>query len=193
MTRRLLVLGVLLVAGCATVRESHVRPDYEQTDRTQTVRLVVVVAPLPDGREDLGALWGHIARRYANLHRDFIVSDDTASAALPDGPCAEGVEGVLHLAREAAAAAGEVAVGVLGHLFRCRDRETVWRAEAGGSWPSVDEQLVELTARYVEELGEGVRAHVAPTFRLLRETLDTLPKPHLATDEAVMEKIQLEE
>ncbi len=183
----------LALAACSAVRHASVRPDYPQEDRTRTVRLVVVVAPLPAGREDLGALWGRMARRWANHHRDFIVKGDRAAPELPEDACGEGIEGVLHLAPEVGRAGGDVSVSVRARLSRCRDGQTVWEAEAAGTWPSEDEHLVRLSDRYATELGEEARPHVAPTFRLLRETLATLPRPYLATDDDVMEKIEMGE
>lgn len=189
--RRLLLVALTLVsAACATVRQVSVRPDYEQVDRTQTLRLAVVTAPLPDGNEAVGRLWSRIARKYVNDKRDFIVKQDLAAAALPADICGEGLDGVLHLVPEVRLQGDGAEAAVRAELFRCRDRETVWRAEAGGAWSSDEEKLRETTAHYVEELGPEVKPYVAPTFQLLRATLDTLPMPKLEGDDAIMEKIE---
>ena len=44
----------------------------------------------------------------------------------------------------------------------------------------------------MQELGPEVEPYVAPSWRLLQATLDTLPRPVL-TDEDVIEKIELGE
>lgn len=191
--RLLPVAALLVLASCATVRQVSVRPDYEQVDRTRTLRLAVVTAPLPDGSESVGRLWSRIARKYVNDKRDFIVKQDLAAAGLAATLCVEGLDGILHLAPEVRRSGRGVDAAVKARLFRCGDGETVWTAEAGGSWPSDDEKLRETTAYYVEQLGPEVGPYVAPTFQLLRATLDTLPMPRLEGDEAVMEKIEYAE
>jgi probable lipoprotein (TIGR04455 family) len=189
-----LVLPLFALAACGPVKSSFVRPDYEQVDRTKTVRLAVVTSPLPAQNEKIGALWSEIARKYTNDHRDFIVKVERAGEAMPDGLCADldtPIEGVLHLAPKVAAAGDGVEASVNARLTRCRDKELVWSAEAGGSWPSDDATLVEVRKHYVEKYGPEVSAFVAPTFQLLRAVLETLPKPAL-DDAGVMEKIDLE-
>src|SRR4051812_845583 len=98
-----LVLGLASLMGCATVKNSFTRPDYEQVDKQRVKRLVVVTRPLPDGKQPVGELWSLIARQYVNQNRDFLVkqnltqaepADDAALKAL----CTEGIEGVLLLA-----------------------------------------------------------------------------------------------
>jgi len=182
---------LLLSSACSTVSHVHVRSDYEQVDQNETFRLAVITSPLPEGDAKVGKMWSLIAGRYANHHRDFIVKDARAEGQLPEGLCGEGIEGILHLRPTVHDAGSGMAVEVEGRLFRCTDQEIIWSATAGGSWPSDDPQLVEMTRAYVGELGGEVERHVPPAFRLLRALLDTLPRPKLAKDEDVMEKIEV--
>jgi probable lipoprotein (TIGR04455 family) len=201
MNRLVLVLGFALLAGCATVRSSRLRPDYATVDRHQVKRLAVLTQPLPEGQQQLGELWSLLARRYVNQNRDFIAK---AHLALPGQPedatfralCALGdagnIEGLLWLAPTVERAGKGVQAAVHARLLRCADGEEIWAAEAGGSWASDDARYRELTAQYAQELGPEVAPHVGPTFRLLKATLDTLPNP-LLTEVDVEEKIELGE
>ncbi len=175
------------------VRSSWVRPDYDRFDKRETLRLVVVTAPLPAGSAQVGALWSLLARRYTNQKRDFIAKRHLAAESLPEDLCDDEVEGVLHLVPKVRRAGGGVEASVKATLTRCRDGELVWKAEAAGSWPSEDPVLKQVTEDYVRELGEEVRPFVGPSFHLLKAVLDTLPRPELTDDEDVMEKIELEE
>lgn len=197
MNRLALVMGLVLLAGCATVKSSHVRPDYETVDKTQVKRLVVVTQPLPDGKKEVGELWSLVARRYVNQNRDFIAKANVALDGNPEdtsfkGLCVENLEGVLWLSPDVKHKGNGVEASVKAQLLRCRDGQEVWTAQAAGSWPSEDERYKELTAQYAGELGPEVAPYVAPTFRLLSATLDTLPRPQL-NDEEVTEKIELGE
>ncbi|HLL54521.1 MAG TPA: MXAN_6521/LA_1396 family lipoprotein [Myxococcaceae bacterium] len=187
---------LLLGSGCATVRASRIRPDYDQYDRQQTKRLVVVVQPLPDGNAKVGELWATVARRYVNQKRDFIAKESRAVAGAPVDPrshCAEGLEGVLWLTPRMEKKGEGFEALANGILIRCSDGQEVWSGEAGGSWRSQDPQLTEVTAVYVSELGPEVEPYVPPTLNLLRPLLDTLPFPELTTDAEKDEKIELGE
>jgi probable lipoprotein (TIGR04455 family) len=192
---RLLLVAVLLFAACGPVRHSWVHPEYEDVDRTATLRLAVVTSPLPGDDGRVGELWSALARQYANQHRDFIASRSVASGAFDLAEiCDDGLEGVLHLLPTELVEAGKgYRLGVEAKLLRCRDGEAVWEARARGRWASEDPHLVEVRRRYVASLGEEVGPVVAPSFRLLRAILGTLPRPELTTDEDVMEKIELGE
>jgi probable lipoprotein (TIGR04455 family) len=198
MNRLVLVLGLTLLAGCATVKSSRVRPDYETVDKHQVKRLAVVTQPLPDGKPEVGELWSLIGRRYVNQNRDFIAKANLALAENVNGTalsglCVDGIEGVLWLSPEQVKLTGQgVEAGVKSQLLRCSDGEEIWAAEAAGSWSSEDDRYRELTAQYTSELGPEVGPYVAPSFRLLSATLDTLPNPQL-TDEDIEEKIELGE
>lgn len=187
----LVAASLLLLAGCSTVRNVSVRPDYEREDRTRTLRLAVITSPLPAGLAVVGEMWSEIARRYVNDKRDFIASVQRASEQWPGDACAEGLEGVLHLDPAVRRDGGKVRVELQARLVRCRDQELVWSAEGAGAWPSDDAQLSETTAVYVARFGEEVQPYVAPAFRILRAVLATLPFPKIEDDDAVMEKIEL--
>ncbi len=177
-------------AACGVVRHSETRPDYASADRTQTVRIGVYVHPLPDGRRDVGQLWATIAQRYTNHHRDFIAKEAVATATVTPA-CHDDLEGLLVI-RPAMRSVGDgFEVEADARLSRCRDGETVWSAQGGGSFPSRDETVLEVTRRYGEELGPSVEPYVAPSFHLLRALLDTLPEPQLPSEDAVLEKIEL--
>ena len=197
MNRFALVLGLVLLAGCSAVKHSRTRPDYETVDKVQVKRLVVVTQPLPDGKQEVGELWSLIARRYVNQNRDFIARSNLAVTGTPEdtsfkGLCVENLEGVLWLSPQVTRSGKGVEAAVKAQLLRCRDGQEVWAAEAAGSWPSEDDRYKEITAQYTSELGPEVTPYVAPTFRLLSITLDTLPRPQL-NDAEVEEKIELGE
>ncbi|WNG50771.1 hypothetical protein F0U60_46565 [Archangium minus] len=197
MNRLALVLGLVLLAGCSAVKHSRVRPDYETVDKTQVKRLVVVTQPLPDGKKEVGELWSLIARRYVNQNRDFIARSNVAIDGNPEdtsfkGLCVDNFEGVLWLSPDVKRTGKGVEASVKAQLLRCRDGQEVWAAESAGSWPSEDERYKELNVQYTSELGPEVTPYVAPSFRLLSATLDTLPRPTL-NDAEVEEKIELGE
>jgi probable lipoprotein (TIGR04455 family) len=197
MNRLVLALGLVLLSGCATVKKSQIRPDYETTDKTRVKRLSVIVQPLPDDQQSLGDLWSLITRRYVNQNRDFITRSNFARGGEPSDAsfkelCVENTEGVLRLVPDVKLVGKGVEAAVKARLLRCTDGEEVWSAEAAGSWPSEDKLYTSLTAQYTEELGEKVAPYVAPSFRLLSATLDTLPRPQL-NEADVEEKIELGE
>ncbi len=197
MKRWVPVLGLGLLAGCATVKNQRLRPDYDQVDKQQVKRLVVVTQPLPDGKTAVGELWSLVARQWVNQNRDFIVK---SNVALPDRPadaafkglCVEGLEGVLWLDPGIVLKGDGAEASVKAKLVRCRDGEEVWAAEAAGSWGSKDEDYEQRVAQYVQELGEEVAPYVVPTTKLLAATLGTLPNPEL-TESDKDEKIELGE
>ncbi|MCB9646915.1 MAG: MXAN_6521/LA_1396 family lipoprotein [Deltaproteobacteria bacterium] len=194
--RERLALAILALAGaaaCGPVKHATIRPDFDQVDRTRLLRLAVVTAPLPAGSEAVGNMWSLMARRYVNHHRDFIAKVEVAAAEVPEGVCEEGLDGVLHLAPRLEAKGEGAEALVEGRLFRCADGVEVWRAEAGGSWPSRDENVQTVIAEYTDELGPEVTPFVAPSFHVLRALLDTLPRPVLERDEDILEKIEVGE
>ena len=198
MNRLVLVLGLALLAGCATVKSSRVRPDYETTDKTRVKRLAVVVQPMPDNRQQLGDLWSLIARRHVNQNRRFIVKSNFARPGTPEDAsfkdlCAEGTEGVLWISPESVKLVGKgVEAAVKAQLLRCVDGQEVWFAEAAGSWPSEDKGYALRKEQYTSELGAEAAPYVVPSLRLLTATLDTLPEPEL-NDADVEEKIEFGE
>jgi probable lipoprotein (TIGR04455 family) len=198
MTKRLaLMLGLTVLTGCATVKNSFTRPDYEQVDKTRVKRLVVVTQPLPDGKQAVGELWSLIARQYVYQNREYMVKQhlaqpEPATAASLQALCTEGVEGVLLLDPQVKRTEDGVDAAVRARLLRCVDSEDVWSAEAGGSWGSRDEKFRERIAQYVKQIGPEVEPYVVATYKLLHATLGTLPNPKL-TDQDVDEKILLGE
>lgn len=194
MKRCLLVLlaSAWAAAACSPVSGVQLRDDYAAVDRTQTVRLHVAVAPLPAEATPVAAMWARMARDYVNHHRDFLVFRGHAGARVPAGICAGGVQGVLELTPSVRRDDDEVALVVIAHLKRCRDGQTIWRAQGAGRWPAKDEQLLAVRRRYVARYGPIVGPYVAPSWRLLRAVLAELPRPKLTRDEDVMAKIELE-
>jgi probable lipoprotein (TIGR04455 family) len=198
MTKRLvLVLSLAVLAGCATVKNSFIRPDYEQVDKQRVKRLVVVTAPLPDGKQAVGDMWSLIARQYVNQNRDFLVKEHTTQAETLDDAalkalCVEGLEGVLLLVPQVKLNPGGADVAVRARLMRCVDGADVWNAEAAGAWDSQDEKFRERAAQYVQQFGAEVEPYVVPSYKLLQATLDALPNPQL-NDQDIDEKIELGE
>lgn len=182
---RLALLGLLaLSSSCSVVKHSMVRDDWAATDRSKVKRLVVVVQPLPDGNEKAGELFARIARRYVNMKRDFLVKQEKVVATAPElaSLCGgdEAIEGVLALTPAVTKKNGGFEIGLKGSLKRCGDGREAWTADAGGSFPSKDDLLIEVTKTYVQEIGPEVEPYVAPAMNVLRPVLDTLPQPQLS-------------
>lgn len=196
------VVFVLPSLGCSAVKMQRVRDDYAAEDRQKTKRLLVSVAPAPANDEQVRELWRVLARRYVNQKRNFLVRErpeETAgaeSAAAFDPislcPTSENLEGVLHLEPNVRREGDGVEGSVLARLLRCRDGVEVWAALAEASFRSEDDDLKAVTEQYTEALGAELTPFVAPSFRLLKAVLDTLPEPALS-DEDVDEKIELGE
>jgi probable lipoprotein (TIGR04455 family) len=182
---------LLLLTACSTVDHSSVRSDYDEADKQQTVRLVAIAAPAPNGDEALGMLAAKITQRYANHHRDFVVKAARTGDALPEDRCEAPMQGVLEVAMTLDGGGDEVGVTADVKLVRCRDGEQVWSAGGSGSWPTTDPQISQVIAQYREELGDEVAPFVPAVFHLLRALLDTLPYPELVDDDLIMEKIEL--
>ena len=181
----------LPLIGCGAVERSYVRKDFEQVDRTQTIRLAVVTAPYPDQSETLGQMWSLIAQRYVNDHRDYIAREAKTSQTVSKELCGEKIEAILRLTPHIHRYGEGVEGKLYASLYRCKDGALIWSAEAEDDFASEDPLLREVTERYVEKFGEEVRPYVAPSFRLIKETLETLPKPSIRdNDEAQTEKIE---
>lgn len=183
MTRTLPVMFLVFMTGCSIVRRYTVVDDWATVDRAKVKRLAVLVQPLPDGNEKAGELFARIARRYVNMKRDFLVKQEKFAATLPElqSLCGgeDAIEGVLLLTPTLTKKGAGFEIEVKGSLKRCGDGRESWAAEAGGSFPSKDELLVEVTKSYVSELGAEVEPYVAPAMNVLRPVLDTLPQPQL--------------
>ena len=185
-----LTLLALATSACGVVHHVSVRPDYETEDKTKTVRLAVQTKGSTEDDEKVVSLWNQIARRYTNDHRDFIVKSELPASWSRTQGCPEGIEGVLQLAPTFRVTGGGIETSLNASLVRCRDGAPVWSAQGGGSFESDDDQLRETIQHYETDLGPEVKPYVAPSFRLLRSVLDTLPKPQLPDEDAVMEKIE---
>jgi probable lipoprotein (TIGR04455 family) len=194
MTRSCLLVVFVLSAGCSIVKRSTVVDDWATVDRSKVKRLAVLVQPLPDGNEKAGELFARIARRYVNMKRDFLVKQEKFAATTPElsALCGgdDAIEGVLFLTPTLTKKGTGFEIDVKASLKRCGDGRASWTAEAGGSFPSKDELLVELTKTYVSELGAEVEPYVAPAMNVLRPVLDTLPQP-LLSEQDQDEKIGL--
>ena len=92
MNRLLLVLSLAALTGCGSVvRATSLRPDYDQTDKTQTTRLVLIVQPHPGGNAKGAELWARMARRYVHLKRQYIIKAHTTSEQPPSAFVAQAV------------------------------------------------------------------------------------------------------
>lgn len=188
-----LALGSLGASACSPVMNSRVRPDYEAVDRTRTLRLALVVAPLPAGQQDVADLWSMMARKYVNQHRDFIVVTDRAEATVPGDVCRERIEGALLLSGRAERVGDGVEAAVDARLFRCGDRAEIWATQAAGTWSTEDDDLVEARKYWVGQTAPVVDPYVVATFRLLTAALETLPRPSITDESYIREKIDLGE
>jgi probable lipoprotein (TIGR04455 family) len=184
----------LSLCSCSIVKRYAVRDDWASVDRTKLKRVAVVVQPLPDGNVKAGELFARIARRYVNMKRDFLVKQEKSAPTMPDLSqlCGgdDAIEGVLRLTPTAVRKGEGFEMELTGALLRCGDGREVWTAEAAGSFPSKDPNLVEVTKTYVQDLGSEVEPFVAPAMNVLRPLLDTLPQP-LLTEQDQDEKISL--
>lgn len=183
--KRIVCVTMMLLAGCAVVKRSFVREDYEAEDKHKVKRVLVLVEPLPEGKQKVGDAWARLARRYVNQKRDFIAQADEARATAPTlgELCTGNLEGVVWLKPDVKTKGDGVEASVDATLLRCRDGQEVWSAWAGGSFKSNDSLLVETAANYGREYGEEVVPYIAPAMNLLRPALDTLPKPEITTEE----------
>lgn len=196
MTRLLLAAALLaLTSSCAVVKASTLRDDWAQTDQKTVRRLAVLVQPLPDGNQKAGEAFARIARRYVNQKRDFLVKKEVVQAepVLLSAVCGgeDAIEGVLILRPVFKPVGDGFEASLVGALARCSDGREAWAVEAGGSFPSKDSGLVEVTQVYVQEFGPEVERYVPPALNLLRPALDTLPQPVL-TEADVEEKLTLD-
>jgi probable lipoprotein (TIGR04455 family) len=193
---RTLVFGLLLLtSACSVVKMHRLSPSWETDDRLKVKRIALVVQPLPGSDEKVGAMFARLARRYVHQKKEFLLVSDTARAAPPadkSADCPDKVDGILVLTPTVTPQEGGFALDVKAQLLRCSDGQEVWASEAAGSFPSKDEGLKEVAANYAREYGEVVEPYVAPTMRLLRPMLDTLPNPVL-TAEDQDEKMTLDE
>jgi probable lipoprotein (TIGR04455 family) len=192
--RALLFLLLVLSTSCSVVKMSRLSDDWATTERARLKRIMVLVQPLPDGNEKVGAMFARVARRYVHMKRNFLVKADVARAAAQDraADCVEQLDGILWLEPSVKAVGGGVEAEVKGRLLRCSDGKEIWAAEAGGSFAAADPGLAEVAASYGKENGAEVERYVPAAMNVLRPMLDTLPEPEL-TDADVEEKMTLDE
>jgi probable lipoprotein (TIGR04455 family) len=191
--KRLLPLAMLAMSS-SVVRAARVADHWAKEDRAVVRRLAVVVQ-LPEAQQKAGEVFARVARRYVNQKRDFLVKQEHAQAEAPELPNLCGgedvIEGVLHLRLTLTPNGDGFEADVVGSLKRCTDGREGWAGEAGGSFPSRDSGLVEVTQVYVQELGADAQPFVSPALNLLRPLLDTLPQPVL-TEADIEEKVTLD-
>lgn len=192
---RPLVLAFLVVlSGCSVVKSYRIADDWETKDKNALKRIAVVVQPLPDANEKVGAMFARVARRYVHMKRNFLVKADVTRTQLLDrtAECAEGLDGILWLDPAVKSLGDGIEANLKAKLLRCSDGVEVWAAEAGGSFKSYDEGLKEVAANYGREHGAEVERYVPAAMHVLRPMLDTLPQPEL-NDADVEEKMSLDE
>jgi probable lipoprotein (TIGR04455 family) len=186
-------VSLLAATACSSVSEVYVIDDYESTDRTQTYRVHVVTQHVPAADRKVAELCSLIAQRWVNHHRDFIVKKRSLASKIDGAWCDGGMAAVLHLKPEFKRIGDLVQTRVVAVMERCSEGSRIWSAQAQGTWDVDDDELKATTDRYAKELGESVRPWVPATFRILRDLLDTLPRPKLVNDDDVLEKIELED
>ena len=193
--KRLFLLALAAFSACSIVKSATVRDDWAAADQKSVKRLAIVVQPLPDQSQKAGVAFARIARRYVNQKRDFLVKKEVVQAEAPrlEEVCGgdDAIEGVLFLKPVLKPAGDGFEAELSGALARCGDGREAWSARAAGSFPSKDQNLVEVTQVYVKELGAEVERYVPPALNLLRPLLDTLPQPIL-TEVDLDEKLTLD-
>ena len=185
---------LLLASGCSVVRMSRVRDDWPSAHASKVKRLTVVIQPAPGGQQKAGEAWARIVRRYVNMKRDFLVRAELVQAEPVEltAACVDGSEGVLFLKPTVTPVGDGFEASVEAKLSRCGDGLELWAGEAGGSFPTTDPKLIEVTASYGKEYAPEVEKYVPLAMNLLRPLLDTLPQPVL-TPEEEEEKVTVDE
>lgn len=188
-----LALGLLGASACSAVTQQYVHPDFDEVDKNRVWRVHVVTAGMSSEQSSISQLWALIAQRWVNQHRDYIAKQRSTVTTVAPPACQDGINGLLVLKPHVERLGDEVRARAAAALIHCEGARTVWSAKAAGTWDVEDDVLKATTAQYASELGPQVRPWVPATFRLLRELLDTMPRPKLKDDDAIMEKIDLEE
>jgi probable lipoprotein (TIGR04455 family) len=188
-------VGMLFVMpACSVVKASRVTDDWSSAHATKVKRLTVVVQPPPDGQQKAGEAWSRIVRRYVNMKRNFLVRAELVQAEpmVLTAVCVDGTEGVLWLKPQVTPKGDGFEASVDAKLLRCGDGLELWAGEAGGSFPTTDPKLIEVTAMYGKEYAPEVERYIPLAMNLLRPLLDTLPDPVL-TNEEQEEKVTVDE
>ena len=188
-----LLILVVCSGACSAVTEQYVTPDFDKAHKARVWRVHIQANGVPKEANKVGQLWTLVSQRWINHHRDYIAKARSVHVGVGDGACGVGINSVLSIKPMFTLNDGDVSVKAEAELKLCKGNVRVWTAKAEGSWSVDDDELKTTTAQYVKQLGASVRPWVPATFRLLRELLDTMPKPKLTDDDAIMEKIELED
>jgi len=189
--RAIVLLGVL-VSACSPIRSAWLRGDWDIRQADRVKRIQVLVSPLPEGREDLGELWGTMAREYINEHLDFLVySAQWTAEPNRSASCVAPLEGLLILQPNTEPRNQSIRVRVEAELYSCKEQQPLWKVSAQLTAKRKDPLFKATAAAYAERFGEPVRDYVAASFRLLQQVADRLPKPRL-TEADIDEKIDLD-
>ena len=227
--RSLLILTALggMGSGCAAARQTYLTPNYQTRDRTHVIRLEVVTAPA-DPSEGIDTalvtsavldMWGVMAQRYLNDHRDFLVvhrqalsssspeltrtaDPRTQASRLAQSGCKERIQGRLVLIGQVMRRGDEAQIQMWTELRRCSQptkitnpnlqSQRIWSAEVDHISASADSVLVTLRRQYVKRFGASVSDFAAPSFLAIKKLFELTPRPKLTRDEDVIEKIELE-
>lgn len=189
-----IALALILLSGCSVVKTTRVADDWNTAWADKVKRLTVVVQPPPDGQQKAGEAWSRIARRYVNMKRNFLVRAELVQTepVVLATVCVDGTEGMLWLKPVVTAKGDGFEAQLDGKLLRCGDGLELWAGQAGGSFPTKDNKLIEVTAMYGKEYAPEVERYIPLGMNLMRPLLDTLPNPVL-TKEEEDEKVTVDE
>jgi probable lipoprotein (TIGR04455 family) len=191
----LVVALAALGQACSSVTAVYQQPGYSAQGPAPIKRIVVAgwgpTDAAPGEAAGLGEVLAHVAADLIKLRKNYLVYDTRVLKQHWAEGCADKVEGVL-LVRplEAVPAGGQVRMRLAMELLRCSDGALAWRAEAADRSAEKDADLAQLTATYVQQVGEAATRYAAPAFVVLQALVRELPDPTL-TDDDVTEKIEL--
>ncbi|HET6343741.1 MAG TPA: MXAN_6521/LA_1396 family lipoprotein [Myxococcota bacterium] len=191
----LLLAIAALGPACSSVTAVYQQPGYS-AQGPQPIKRIVVAGWGPastgsEGAAGLGDVLAHVAADLIKLRKNYLVYDSRLIKQHWAEGCTDKVEGVL-LVRplEATPAAGQLRIHLAMELLRCSDGALTWRAEACDKSAEADADLAQLTATYVQQVGEAATRYAAPAFVVLQALVRELPDPSL-TEEDINEKIEL--
>jgi probable lipoprotein (TIGR04455 family) len=185
----LLVLAVLASACGGAIDSQYVLRGYD-AHASMAVKRIAVAGWAPSELPQLGALAARIATDRVKLRKNYLVHDTVVLARDWSEACGER-QGVLAVRTlELSVDGSDITVLMDAELFRCADGRLLWRTEGELTADADDEDLANLAASYMSQVGPAARRYAAPVFALLQQLLESLPDPMLNDDE-VMEKIEL--